>query len=239
MADTQVLIVGAGPVGLTLAVDLGRRGVRCTLIEQKEAPQFLPKMERCNARTMEIYRRMGIAERSPRRRPAPPTCRWTSIIVLVDERAAAAAPALSVGRRGARRDRATQRRHAAARALSAHLAIHARAAAEIGRRDAAERHRALRLRVRVVRRRTRRRHRDRAHRRRRDRDDSRAATSSAATAARARCASSSASRCAAKAICWSCARRSYRCDELFDKIPIGNGPGRPPLPRRRRPARRS
>ena len=59
--DTQVIIVGAGPVGLTLAVDLGRRGVRCMLIEQKEAPQFLPKMERCNARTMEIYRRMGLA----------------------------------------------------------------------------------------------------------------------------------------------------------------------------------
>jgi 2-polyprenyl-6-methoxyphenol hydroxylase-like FAD-dependent oxidoreductase len=61
--DTQVLIVGAGPVGLTLAIDLGRRGIRCTLLEQKEAPQFLPKMERCNARTMEIYRRLGIAER--------------------------------------------------------------------------------------------------------------------------------------------------------------------------------
>ncbi|HEY7382286.1 MAG TPA: FAD-dependent monooxygenase, partial [Beijerinckiaceae bacterium] len=59
--DTQVLIVGAGPVGLTLAVDLGMKGVKCTLIEQKEAPQFLPKMERCNARTMEIYRRMGLA----------------------------------------------------------------------------------------------------------------------------------------------------------------------------------
>ena len=59
--DTEVLVVGAGPVGLTLAVDLGRRGIRCTLIEQKEAPQFLPKMERCNARTMEIYRRLGLA----------------------------------------------------------------------------------------------------------------------------------------------------------------------------------
>jgi 2-polyprenyl-6-methoxyphenol hydroxylase-like FAD-dependent oxidoreductase len=61
--DTQVIIVGAGPVGLTLAIDLGRRGVRCILLEQKEAPQFLPKMERCNARTMEIYRRLGIAQK--------------------------------------------------------------------------------------------------------------------------------------------------------------------------------
>src|SRR2546428_757881 len=60
-ADTEVLIVGAGPVGLTLAIDLGRKGVRCTLIGRKEAPQFLPKMERCNARTMEIFRRMGLA----------------------------------------------------------------------------------------------------------------------------------------------------------------------------------
>ena len=61
--DTEVLIVGAGPVGLVLAIDLGQRGIRCTLIEKKPAPQFLPKMERCNARTMEIFRRMGIAEK--------------------------------------------------------------------------------------------------------------------------------------------------------------------------------
>src|ERR1700757_5077564 len=63
VAETQVLIVGAGPVGLTLAIDLGRRGVRCTLIERNETSIQLPKMERCNARTMEIFRRLGIAER--------------------------------------------------------------------------------------------------------------------------------------------------------------------------------
>src|ERR1700681_2946147 len=63
MAETQVLIVGAGPVGLTLAIDLGRRGVRFVLLERNETSIQLPKMERCNARTMEIYRRLGIAER--------------------------------------------------------------------------------------------------------------------------------------------------------------------------------
>lgn len=61
--QTRVLTVGAGPVGL--ALDLGRRGVRCILVEQKTAPQFLPNMERCNARTMEMYRRIGLAEPIP------------------------------------------------------------------------------------------------------------------------------------------------------------------------------
>jgi 2-polyprenyl-6-methoxyphenol hydroxylase-like FAD-dependent oxidoreductase len=60
--DSQVVIVGAGPVGLTLAIDLGLRGVRCILLEKKSEPQFLPKMERCNARTMEMYRRIGLAD---------------------------------------------------------------------------------------------------------------------------------------------------------------------------------
>jgi 2-polyprenyl-6-methoxyphenol hydroxylase-like FAD-dependent oxidoreductase len=60
--EYQVLIVGAGPVGLTLAIDLGQRGIRCLLIEEQAEPRRLPKMERCNARTMEIYRRLGLAD---------------------------------------------------------------------------------------------------------------------------------------------------------------------------------
>jgi 2-polyprenyl-6-methoxyphenol hydroxylase-like FAD-dependent oxidoreductase len=63
MASFQVLIVGAGPVGLTLALDLGQRGVRCLLIERNATAIQLPKMERCNARTMEIFRRLGVAEK--------------------------------------------------------------------------------------------------------------------------------------------------------------------------------
>jgi 2-polyprenyl-6-methoxyphenol hydroxylase-like FAD-dependent oxidoreductase len=61
--ETEVLVVGAGPVGLTLAIELGRRGVACTLVERNEVAARLPKMERCNARTMEFFRRFGIAER--------------------------------------------------------------------------------------------------------------------------------------------------------------------------------
>ncbi len=61
--DTKVLIVGGGPVGLTLAIDLGRRNIPCVLIEMKDAPAFLPKMERINSRTMEMYRRLGIADK--------------------------------------------------------------------------------------------------------------------------------------------------------------------------------
>ena len=79
--NTQVLIVGAGPTGLTLAIDLGRRGVRCTVIEQKEAPQFLPKMERCNARTLEIYRRIGIADQV-RAAGLPAQCPMDVFVVL-------------------------------------------------------------------------------------------------------------------------------------------------------------
>src|SRR3981189_2072761 len=63
MIETQVLIVGAGPVGLTLALVLGKRGVCGMLIERNDTSIQLPKMERCNARTMEIYRRLGIAEK--------------------------------------------------------------------------------------------------------------------------------------------------------------------------------
>jgi 2-polyprenyl-6-methoxyphenol hydroxylase-like FAD-dependent oxidoreductase len=63
MDQAGVLIVGGGPVGLTLAIELGQYGVACELIDQRPRPGLLPKMERCNARTMENFRRLGIADR--------------------------------------------------------------------------------------------------------------------------------------------------------------------------------
>jgi 2-polyprenyl-6-methoxyphenol hydroxylase-like FAD-dependent oxidoreductase len=61
--NPPVLIVGGGPVGLTLAIELGQQGVACELIDKRPAPGMLPKMERCNPRTMENFRRAGIAGR--------------------------------------------------------------------------------------------------------------------------------------------------------------------------------
>jgi len=58
----DVVVVGAGPVGFTLAIDLGRRGVRTLLVEKDPTTKEWPKMDRSNARTMEFYRRLGIAD---------------------------------------------------------------------------------------------------------------------------------------------------------------------------------
>jgi 2-polyprenyl-6-methoxyphenol hydroxylase-like FAD-dependent oxidoreductase len=60
--EFDVVVVGAGPVGFTLAIDLGRRGVRTLLVEKDPTTKEWPKMDRSNARTMEFYRRLGIAD---------------------------------------------------------------------------------------------------------------------------------------------------------------------------------
>src|SRR5438270_688492 len=56
-----VLIVGAGPVGLALAGDLGWRGVPCMLIERTDGAIEQPKMDLVGVRTLEFCRRWGIA----------------------------------------------------------------------------------------------------------------------------------------------------------------------------------
>src|ERR1700738_952796 len=57
-----VLIVGAGPVGLALAGDLGWRGVSCMLIEKTDGSIEQRRMDIVGPRTMEFCRRWGIAD---------------------------------------------------------------------------------------------------------------------------------------------------------------------------------
>ncbi len=62
MSDPDVLIVGAGPVGLTLAIDLAWRGIAVTVVETRaRAALPEPKCNHVAARTMEIFRRLGFA----------------------------------------------------------------------------------------------------------------------------------------------------------------------------------
>src|ERR1700760_4801031 len=59
----SVLIVGAGPIGLTLAMDLASRGIVVTVLEMRHRGE--PPNVKCNhvsARSMEIFRRLGVAQ---------------------------------------------------------------------------------------------------------------------------------------------------------------------------------
>ena len=60
--DVPVLIVGGGPVGLALAVDLGWRGIAARVVEQEDGTIDHPRANAENARTMEFFRRWGIAD---------------------------------------------------------------------------------------------------------------------------------------------------------------------------------
>lgn len=61
--NLPVLIVGGGPVGLALAVELGVRGIKCMLVEQGDGSILVPKMSQLTTRTMEFCRRWGIVEK--------------------------------------------------------------------------------------------------------------------------------------------------------------------------------
>lgn len=57
-----VLIVGGGPVGLTLAIVLAHYNVRSVLLERNETTTRWPKVDLTNPRTMEMFRRLGLAD---------------------------------------------------------------------------------------------------------------------------------------------------------------------------------
>jgi putative polyketide hydroxylase len=62
MIETPVLIVGGGPVGLTASILLSQQGIKSLLVERHPGTAILPKARGINARTMEMYRQLGIEQ---------------------------------------------------------------------------------------------------------------------------------------------------------------------------------
>lgn len=62
MTETSVLIVGGGPVGMAMAIELGFQGVECLLVEQGDGTTDFPRANTIDVRSMEFCRRWGIAD---------------------------------------------------------------------------------------------------------------------------------------------------------------------------------
>src|SRR5215831_15794378 len=62
MQSVPVLIVGGGPVGLTASMLLSQQGIRSFLVERHPGTAIVPKARGINARTMEMYRQIGIEQ---------------------------------------------------------------------------------------------------------------------------------------------------------------------------------
>jgi 2-polyprenyl-6-methoxyphenol hydroxylase-like FAD-dependent oxidoreductase len=62
MIEVPVLIAGGGPVGTTLAMDLALRGTSCLVVEQRREQPPNPRCNTTNARSMEFFRRLGLAD---------------------------------------------------------------------------------------------------------------------------------------------------------------------------------
>jgi len=70
--SVDVLIAGAGPVGLSLAIELGQRGIRCLAVERNDRVGYSPRAKTTNVRTREHLRRWGIADTLRQASPIPP-----------------------------------------------------------------------------------------------------------------------------------------------------------------------
>lgn len=71
--QTEVVIVGGGPVGIGLAIELGQRGIDCVILERYEQPQPIPKGQNLTQRTMEHFHFWGAEPQLRAARTIPPS----------------------------------------------------------------------------------------------------------------------------------------------------------------------
>ncbi len=80
----QVVIVGGGPVGVALAVELGLRGITCALVERRLEPQRIPKGQNLTQRAMEHLHAWGVADEVRASRMLPPEYPMSGIVAYRD-----------------------------------------------------------------------------------------------------------------------------------------------------------
>ena len=76
----QVVIVGGGPVGVALAVELGQRGIDCALVERHLMPQRIPKGQNLTQRSVEHFYFWGVADELRAARMLPPEYPMSGIV---------------------------------------------------------------------------------------------------------------------------------------------------------------
>jgi 2-polyprenyl-6-methoxyphenol hydroxylase-like FAD-dependent oxidoreductase len=77
-SETEILIVGGGPVGMFTAFRLAKLGQSCVIIEKCTHTTVHPKMEYSSHRSMEIYRQIGLIDHI-RPRGIPETCKFSEV----------------------------------------------------------------------------------------------------------------------------------------------------------------
>ena len=79
--DVPVVVIGGGPVGLALAMELHHHGVACVVVEPRTSVSAVrPRAKTTSARTMELFRRWGLAGEIRARAFIPPE--WSSDVVF-------------------------------------------------------------------------------------------------------------------------------------------------------------
>src|SRR5258708_2388004 len=80
----QVVIVGGGPVGVALAVELGQRDIDCALVERRREPQRIPKGQNLTQRSVEHFYFWGVADDLRAARLLPPEFPMSGIVAYRD-----------------------------------------------------------------------------------------------------------------------------------------------------------